>query len=79
MTDSDMTPPIGWLRAAITAVIIAVVAIVLLVYVPNAVLTKWHGRTRWQITVRSPDPAELLRDLKLTEGWTLDIDPASMA
>jgi primosomal protein N' (replication factor Y) len=40
---------------------------------------KWHGRTRWQVTVRSPDPAELLRDLKLTEGWTMDIDPASMA
>ena len=40
---------------------------------------KWHGRTRWQVTVRSPDPAELLHDLKLTEGWTLDIDPASLA
>ena len=45
-TDADTTPPIGWLRAAITAVIIAAVAIVLLVYVPNAVLTKWSGRTR---------------------------------
>jgi primosomal protein N' (replication factor Y) len=40
---------------------------------------KWHGRFRWQITLRSPDPAELLRDLKLAEGWTLDIDPASLA
>jgi len=40
---------------------------------------KWHGRFRWQITVRSPDPAELLRDVKLPEGWTLDIDPASLA
>ncbi len=40
---------------------------------------KWHGRTRWQVTVRSPDPAELLRDVKLTEGWVFDIDPASMA
>jgi Kef-type K+ transport system membrane component KefB len=46
MTDSDTTPPIGWLRAAITTAIIAVVAIALLVYVPNAVLTKWSGRTR---------------------------------
>jgi primosomal protein N' (replication factor Y) len=40
---------------------------------------KWHGRTRWQLTVRSPDPVELLRDVKLTEGWSLDIDPASLA
>jgi primosomal protein N' (replication factor Y) len=43
-------------------------------YVP-----KWHGRFRWQITLRSPDPAELLRDLTLPEGWVLDIDPASLA
>jgi primosomal protein N' (replication factor Y) len=40
---------------------------------------KWHGRYRWQVTVRSPDPAELLRDVKLGEGWALDIDPASLA
>jgi primosomal protein N' (replication factor Y) len=39
----------------------------------------WHGRSRWQVTVRSPDPAELLRDVKLAEGWALDIDPASLA
>jgi primosomal protein N' (replication factor Y) len=43
-------------------------------YVP-----KWHGRYRCQITLRSPDPAELLRDLALPEGWVLDIDPASIA
>ncbi len=42
-------------------------------------IPKWHGRSRWQVTVRSPDPAELLRDLKLPEGWALDIDPASLA
>jgi primosomal protein N' (replication factor Y) len=40
---------------------------------------KWHGRYRWQITVRSPDPAELLRDVSLPEGWVLDIDPSSIA
>jgi primosomal protein N' (replication factor Y) len=40
---------------------------------------KWHGRFRWQITVRSPDPTELLRDVTLPEGWVLDIDPASIA
>ena len=37
-----------------------------------------HGRTRWQITVRTPAPAELLADLPLPEGWALDIDPASL-
>ncbi len=42
-------------------------------------IPKWHGRFRWQITVRSPEPAELLRDLKLAEGWILHIDPASLA
>ena len=40
---------------------------------------KWHGRYRWQVTVRSPDPVELLQDVRLAEGWTLDIDPASLA
>ncbi len=40
---------------------------------------KWHGRFRWQVTVRSPDPAELLRDLRLPREWTLDIDPVSLA
>lgn len=42
-------------------------------------IPKWHGRFRHQITVRSPDPVELLRDLRLPEGWSLDIDPASLA
>jgi primosomal protein N' (replication factor Y) len=42
-------------------------------------IPKWHGRYRWQITLRSPEPAELLRDLALPEGWVLDIDPASIA
>ncbi len=43
-------------------------------YVP-----KWHGRFRWQITVRSPDPAELLGDVTWPENWAVDIDPASLA
>jgi primosomal protein N' (replication factor Y) (superfamily II helicase) len=42
-------------------------------------IPKWHGRFRWQLTLRSPDPAELLKDLTLPEGWVLDIDPASIA
>jgi primosomal protein N' (replication factor Y) len=40
---------------------------------------KWHGRYRWQVTLRSPDPTELLRDFQLREGWTVDIDPVSLA
>jgi primosomal protein N' (replication factor Y) len=43
-------------------------------YVP-----KWHGRFRWQLIVRGPDPQELLAPLKLPPGWTLDIDPATLA
>jgi primosomal protein N' (replication factor Y) len=42
-------------------------------------IPKWHGRYRWQVTVRSSDPVELLRDVALAEGWTLDIDPVSLA
>jgi primosomal protein N' (replication factor Y) (superfamily II helicase) len=40
---------------------------------------KWHGRFRYQLSVRAPDPTELLRDVALPEGWTLDIDPATLA
>jgi primosomal protein N' (replication factor Y) len=40
---------------------------------------KWHGRFRFQISVRAPDPAELLRDVTVPEGWVLDIDPVSLA
>ncbi|HXH20832.1 MAG TPA: primosomal protein N' [Dehalococcoidia bacterium] len=43
-------------------------------YVP-----KWHGRYRWQVTVRAADPAELLAPFKLPANWTLDIDPVSLA
>ena len=42
-------------------------------------IPKWRGRYRWQAVVRSPDPVELLRDVKLPDGWTIDIDPASLA
>ena len=29
---------------------------------------KWHGRTRWQLTLRAPDPVELLRVQGLARG-----------
>ena len=47
MSDDSQAPPrIGWLRAIVTAVVIAVVGLVALVYVPNWALIKIHGKTR---------------------------------
>ena len=44
--DTDLPHPIGWLRAVLTVAVIAIVGIAVLVYVPNAVLTRMHGKTR---------------------------------
>ncbi len=44
--DTESAPTIGWLRALVTAAVIVVVGIVALVYGPNWVLTKIHGKTR---------------------------------
>ena len=47
MANDEKTPAtIGWLRAILTALAIVVVGILLLVYVPNWMLTKIHGKTR---------------------------------
>jgi primosomal protein N' (replication factor Y) len=35
------------------------------------------GLYRWQIIVRSPDPASLLRDIRLND-WRIEIDPISL-
>lgn len=35
------------------------------------------GRYRWQIIIRSPDPARLLADFPLPSPWMVDIDPVS--
>ncbi|HSG15403.1 MAG TPA: primosomal protein N', partial [Anaerolineae bacterium] len=35
------------------------------------------GRYRWQIILRTPDPARLLSDFVLPAPWLLDIDPVS--
>ena len=37
-----------------------------------------RGQFRWQIVVRSPDPAALLRQMPPPLGWRLDIDPVDM-
>ncbi|HYL52757.1 MAG TPA: hypothetical protein VEZ15_12365 [Acidimicrobiia bacterium] len=47
MDDHTEPPaPIGWPRALLTTAIIVVVGIGVLVYGSNAVLTKFHGKTR---------------------------------
>lgn len=35
------------------------------------------GRFRWQIIVRSPDPARLLSEFPIPKPWMIDIDPVS--
>jgi primosomal protein N' (replication factor Y) len=40
--------------------------------------SRQRGYYRWQIIVRSPDPAELLRHVVLPLGWRLDIDPVDL-
>jgi len=38
---------------------------------------KMDSLYRWQIIVRAPDPASLLRDIKLND-WRIEIDPISL-
>jgi hypothetical protein len=38
-----------------------------------------RGRYRWHITVRGSRPGELIAGLALPQGWTVDVDPASVA
>ncbi len=38
---------------------------------------KLAGDYRWQVVIRSPDPATLVRGLPL-KGWYIDVDPVSM-
>ena len=42
---AEPAPPIGWSRAILTGLGISIVAVIVLVYLPNAVLTKLHGKT----------------------------------
>ncbi len=37
-----------------------------------------RGRYRWQIVLRGPDPAVLLRGWPLPPGWRVDVDPGSL-
>jgi primosomal protein N' (replication factor Y) len=37
-----------------------------------------RGRYRWQIVIRAPDPASLLRDVALPRDWQVDVDPITL-
>ena len=43
-------------------------------YVPRV-----RGRWRWQVLLKGSDPAAVVRDYLLPQGWTVDIDPATVA
>jgi len=45
VNEVESAHPISWIPAILTGLVISVVAAVALVYVPNAVLTKLHGKT----------------------------------
>jgi primosomal protein N' (replication factor Y) len=37
-----------------------------------------RGEWRWQLVIRSPDPAALLRRVSLDRGWRIDVDPVDL-
>ncbi len=39
---------------------------------------KVRDEYRWHITIRHPDPASIVRELKLGPNWRIDIDPMNM-
>ncbi len=43
-----------------------------------AFFAKFRGFYRWQVLIRAPDPASILRQIAIPLGWRIDIDPNSM-
>ena len=37
-----------------------------------------RGRYRWQLFLRGPDPARILSQVTLPQGWTIDVDPVGI-
>jgi primosomal protein N' (replication factor Y) len=37
-----------------------------------------RGRYRWQIVLRGSDPARLLDDFPLPQGWVVNVDPMTL-
>lgn len=42
-----------------------------------AFFERHRGYYRWQLLLRAPDPAAVLRGLEIPFGWRVDIDPLS--
>lgn len=43
-----------------------------------AFIPRIRGRTRWQLLLRGRNPVTLLAPTTLGEGWSIDVDPASL-
>lgn len=43
-----------------------------------AFFERYRGYYRWQLLLRAPDPAIVLRGLDIPFGWRIDIDPVSL-
>jgi primosomal protein N' (replication factor Y) len=44
-----------------------------------ALVPRIRGRWRWSIVLRGSDPTSLLASMDLPRGWTVDVDPVSIA
>ena len=42
-------------------------------------VARLRGRWRWQVVLRGPDPKAALAGVHLPPGWTVDVDPVSLA
>jgi len=42
-------------------------------------VSRLRGRYRWQLILRGHDVAELLSNVKITAGWTIDVDPVRVS
>ena len=43
-----------------------------------AFIHRLRGRFRWQLIIRSSDPATFLSPIPTPQGWTIDIDPVGL-
>jgi len=43
-----------------------------------AFASRIRGRYRWQLFLRSSDPARILSQVTLPQGWTIDVDPVGI-
>ncbi len=42
-------------------------------------IARVRGRHRWSLLVRGSDPAALVREIDLPPGWSIDVDPVTVA